>query len=107
MTVLHVLPQISATYPGTKVLAKAFQDEMKKLLPAEAECGCHPDFDVELGDPVETILKVAKERQADLIIMGVRRAQPLASHLEADTAYRVVAAAECPVLTVRNSVGGD
>ena len=101
--VLHVLPQISATYSGMKVLAKAFQDEMKKLIPADAERGCHPDFDVESGDPAETILRMAKERKADLIIMGIRRARPLTSHLEADTAYRVVAAAECPVLTVRNS----
>ena len=107
ITVLHVLPQISATYPGVKVLAKALQDEMKKLIPAEAECRCQRDFEVELGDPVETILKVAKERHADLIVMGVRRAQALASHFEGNVAYRVVASAECPVLTVRNSEDSD
>ncbi len=105
--VVHVLPRITAAYSGAKVLAKAFQDEMKRLFPTEEERSCPADFDVEWGEPVETILRLAKGGEADLIIMGARRPQPLGSHLTADIAYRVTASAECPVLTVHNSGDSD
>ena len=63
------------------------------------------EFLVELGSPVECILKVAKEREIDLIVLGLRSSsstgtQPL-MHLPGLTAYQVVSLARCPVLTVR------
>jgi nucleotide-binding universal stress UspA family protein len=53
--------------------------------------------------PAEGILKIAEERNADLIVMGVRkRSIPSASaHLPWATASAVVSRACCPVLTVR------
>jgi nucleotide-binding universal stress UspA family protein len=63
------------------------------------------EFLVESGSPVERILKVATEREIDLIVLGLRsssstRTQPL-THLPGLTAYQVVSLARCPVLTVR------
>lgn len=103
VTVLHVLPRVTATFSGVNVLSKAFRGEMKKLLPVEATRRCHPEFDVELGNPVETILRIAKEGQAGLIVFGVRRAKGLTSHFEGNIVDRVAASAECPVLTVLDS----
>jgi nucleotide-binding universal stress UspA family protein len=65
----------------------------------------HERTSIELGfgPATEAILKFARERGADLIVMGVRRLEPvMAAHLpQPDTAYEVVRAAPCPVLTVR------
>jgi nucleotide-binding universal stress UspA family protein len=60
---------------------------------------------VQVGNPAEQILKAAKERDADLIVLGVRDPGPFigaAMHLERNTAHKVVVHAACPVLTVRN-----
>jgi nucleotide-binding universal stress UspA family protein len=49
-------------------------------------------------------VQVAKQRGADLIVLGVRDAagrMGAATHLERATAHKVVAHAACPVLTVR------
>ena len=63
---------------------------------------CEADCLVETGDRAETILKTAKERQADLIILGLQKASVLATHRMGNIAYRVVTEATCPVLTVRD-----
>jgi nucleotide-binding universal stress UspA family protein len=59
---------------------------------------------VERGAPEDTILAVAKRYDVDMIILGVRSAQghPTAvTHFPHSIAYKVVAEATCPVLTVR------
>jgi nucleotide-binding universal stress UspA family protein len=63
-----------------------------------------PEIIVEYGPAAETILSVAKSKQADLIVMGAHRAlgSLIASHLPWATASMVVCQAHCPVLTVRN-----
>jgi len=65
---------------------------------------CQPEAVVEYGNPAAEILEVAKQRGADLIVLGVRDANKrmgAATHLEWSTAHKVVAQATCPVLTVR------
>jgi nucleotide-binding universal stress UspA family protein len=59
---------------------------------------------VKFGDPAQNILKTAKEKEADLIVLGVRGATGavgLATHVADAIAHEVVAHAKCPVLTVR------
>jgi nucleotide-binding universal stress UspA family protein len=62
-----------------------------------------PETLVEYGEPGERILDVAKRRQADLIVMGIRNTTNLfaVTHLSLSTAHTVVARAPCPVLIVR------
>jgi nucleotide-binding universal stress UspA family protein len=65
---------------------------------------CQLSYEVSEGVPSDEILKAAKERGCDLIVMGVRPASGrlgLATHLARPTAHRVVCKANCPVLTVR------
>jgi nucleotide-binding universal stress UspA family protein len=61
------------------------------------------NFELGFGPASEAICKFASARGVDLIVMGVRRLDPImAAHLpETDTAYDVVRSAPCPVLTVR------
>jgi nucleotide-binding universal stress UspA family protein len=76
------------------------------LVPSEPANKCRPETVVEHGRPAERILDVAKERRADLIVLGVRGARHLlaATHLEGSTTHKVVAGAHCPVLTVRTEI---
>ena len=63
-----------------------------------------PEFIVEFGSPGEEILKAADTFKADAIILGLHRSTHFgtASHLPWSTAYEVVCAAGCSVLTVRD-----
>lgn len=77
---------------------------MRALLPAEANLWCEPAFLVEEGPVAEKVLKAARERHADTIVIGVRRLEGefgTSDHLPWHTAHKIIAGATCPVLTVR------
>jgi nucleotide-binding universal stress UspA family protein len=58
---------------------------------------------VEEGNPVDTILKVAKRENIDLIVMGTRGAS-ITKRLLGSVASSVITYAPCPVLAVREKV---
>jgi len=99
LTVLHVVP--AAVRVSARLLTRAFRDELREIFPAETVPWCEPDCIVESGDPAQTILHIAKERHADLIVLGVRSPEALSHQHISNVAYPVVAGADCPVLTVR------
>lgn len=75
-----------------------------EIVPKDARLDLPPEVAVEYGEPAERIVEFAKERGADLIVIGVRNAAGrigAATHLERAIAHKVVAHAPCPVLTVR------
>jgi nucleotide-binding universal stress UspA family protein len=97
-----------------KVLEKTVPEEEAKRqepvsqwiddhIPTESDLRERTSFEVWFGRAAEAILKFASDRGVDLIVMSVRRSDPvIAAHLpETDTAYEVVRTAPCPVLTVR------
>jgi nucleotide-binding universal stress UspA family protein len=53
------------------------------------------------GDPAETILRVAAERQADMIVMGSRGLGAAKGLLMGSVSLKVVQLAECPCVTVK------
>ena len=54
------------------------------------------------GLPAETIIKVAKDTHADLIVMGTHGRTGLSHLVVGSIAERVVRLSSCPVLTVRS-----
>lgn len=77
---------------------------LQHQVPKEVSQDCQLAYVVTEGNPPDEILKVAKERGSDLIVLGVRSASGrlgLATHLARPTAHQVVSKAPCPVLTVR------
>jgi nucleotide-binding universal stress UspA family protein len=76
---------------------------MDDHIPTESALRERTSFELGFGRTPEAILKFASDRGVDLIVMSARRLDPvMAAHLpEPDTAYEVVRAAPCPVLTVR------
>ncbi len=100
VTVLHVMPEDAATNPDAKKLAEPVRKTMLHKFEAEfAEL--KPEFVIEFGDAVETILKIAEKKNADLIAMGIRHAFLPGFQLRSSVAYRLMTAAHCPVLTCR------
>ena len=81
---------------------------LRELVPPAAEPWCHAECVLEFGrqfaPPAERILEVARDRAADLIVLGVssvRGKLGLSTHLASTTA-QILTQAVCPVLTVRD-----
>jgi nucleotide-binding universal stress UspA family protein len=75
---------------------------LQALIPADAALQYPAETVLEFGSPAERILKVAAEREADLIVLGARSARDVGStHLPWSSAHHVIAQAHCPVLTIR------
>lgn len=55
---------------------------------------------VKVGPPAETLLEVARERDAALVVMGSGRHGPLGGYAVGSVALRVAPAAPCPVVLV-------
>ena len=106
LTLLHVLEDPKAgEFVVPQDLMASSKLRLVNLVPPEAELWCEPDYIVERGQVAEKILDVAKNRHADLIVLGVHRPVGVpgaATHLPIATAHYVVANAHCPVLTVRD-----
>jgi hypothetical protein len=65
-----------------------------------------PDFGVALshilvGDPADAIVKLAKELQVQLVVIGTSKNRGAKRWLRGSTAERVVRMAECPVMVYR------
>jgi nucleotide-binding universal stress UspA family protein len=79
------------------------RERLERLIPQESRDWCAPQFLVRWEHPAEAVLLAAADREADLIVMGVRKARAarLLDHLPWPVASEVVSRAPCPVLTVR------
>ncbi len=101
--VLQAVPLVP--WQHRDAVARQTREALARLLSPQARDWCKPEFMVRWEHPVEAILRTAADREADLIVMGVRRspaaARSLAAHLPWPVASEVVSRAECPVLTVR------
>jgi universal stress protein A len=64
------------------------------------------EVEVAVGHPADTIVRVAQERGADLIVMGTHGRTGLQHVLLGSVAEKVVRLAPCPVLTVRDKNPG-
>jgi len=106
LTLIHAVASPAA---GELVNAAQLENHYRELLhglvPPEAESWCKVEYVVKQGEAADSILEVAKERNVDLIVLGVRPETgfPGAStHLPIATAHKVVSQANCPVLTIRH-----
>jgi len=79
--------------------------KLQGLVADDAGLRYPPEILAQFGVPAESILQAASEREADLIVLGVRPANGhlgAATHLSRAVAHKVIVGATCPVLTVRN-----
>jgi nucleotide-binding universal stress UspA family protein len=106
LILVHVIPEPKAgDLVSASEVATAAHELLRKLVPEEALAWCKPEYFVERGNPAERILELARRRESDLIVLGVKPEEGVpgaATHFPIATAHKVVSQAPCPVLTVRS-----
>lgn len=106
LTLLHVMEApAQRKVTGRRGLTVAeVMHKLHQIVPPEAGLWCRPETLVVHGEPAAMIVEVAKQKNAELLVLGVRGTSHLlaSSHLERSLTYTIVINASCPVLTVRN-----
>lgn len=71
------------------------------LVPEDIRINIHIESIVQKGIPFIEIIRTAKDKQADLIVMGTHGRTGLEHILIGSVAQRVIQRAPCPVLSIR------
>lgn len=110
LTLLHVIERPEYEPAGDdpfsvpeslQYIAGFASDRLTAVVPVAAASWCRLEKMVLVGKPYREILRVAAERKADLIVMGVLGRNPVDLALFGSTTQHVVRSAGCPVLTTR------
>lgn len=98
---LHVLPRAFDAGQQRDIVPAIMAEALKQLA---AESGAHmeaPKFATTFGSEVSyAVVDYARQQRASLIVLGVRQASLLASHVPEHITYRIITEASCPVLTM-------
>lgn len=81
-------------------LEESARERLRAAIPEAARDWCHPEEVVVFGRAYEQILKQAKSREAQMLVMGVHGRNALDILLFGSTTHHVIRAACCPVLTI-------
>ena len=101
LTLLHVIEDYTQLGSRPRPIDEGV-GRLQALIPADAALQYPAETVLEFGSPAERILKIATERDADMIVLGARSARDIGStHLPWSSAHHVIAQAHCPVLTIR------
>jgi nucleotide-binding universal stress UspA family protein len=111
LSLLHVVEALPEIGPPDRscfdlmaygeLVRRIARDRLRALIPEGARQWCRPEAIVASGKAYRCILKVAEERRADLIVMGVTGRGRIDRMLFGSTTAQVVREATCPVLTIR------
>lgn len=102
VTLLHVVGETSYySEGGLAMLDETTRVRLIECVPEALAPSCKVECSVQYGDAAEQIVRVAREKNADLIVMGARAGRPLATHLPQAAAYTVAVRAPCPLITLR------
>lgn len=112
MMILHVLvpftPLVPEAYIGGTTLDQLDADarrwgqqQLAKLTAKAKNGGLRAGGLTMTGDPAEQIVRAARTKHADLIVLGTHGRTGLNRFFVGSVAQRVIASAPCPVVTVR------
>jgi nucleotide-binding universal stress UspA family protein len=77
------------------------QTRLHALVPDDVRAACRVEEEVRTGAPYREIVALAAERNADLIVLGIRGTRALDRFFFGSTAHHVVREAKCAVMTLR------
>lgn len=101
LTLMHVMEDSTRLGSKPEPTEESLQ-KLRELVPRKSELQYTPETLVDFGNAPQRILRVAEEREADIIVLGARaQADIAATHLPWSAAHHVIAQAHCPVLTIR------
>ena len=103
----HILDRPGKSISETVELELRFESELENLIPRSAYDWCSPERVVEFGEAAPHILELAKRVGADLIVLGAKHSSSWYPHLIEGTVEKVLADAECPVLTICAAYAGQ
>jgi len=96
----HVIPpQESAEVLAGRTLDQ-IENELLSLIPVRFQDKVDVRTRAVLGDPTEELLYQGRSQSANLIVMGAQRASQFAAATRAGIIYKVLAYAQCPVITL-------
>jgi nucleotide-binding universal stress UspA family protein len=112
LILLHVIEQlVDAPQPGAlspfsldqyrQHLEEDARARLRSAVPEEARVWCTPEERVLSGKAYRTILEIADQEKAEVIVMGVHGKGALNRRLFGSTTHHVIREARCPVLTLR------
>lgn len=81
-----------------------FESQLLEMVPARLKQKIHPQPVVVPGEPAQKLLDQSRALSADLIVMGAYGASAFSAITRHGVVYRVMAEAECPVLTLSPAV---
>jgi len=100
---LHALPNAEGIdVPAVRAAAEAdCLRRLRAMVPESAHTYCTIHMEVVEGNPAREIVRMAEQRGADLIVMGVQGRSAVDMLLFGSKTHSVVRHSACPVLTVR------
>ena len=97
LTFLHVFPHREAYGKEAAIdMEHNFYTQLRELVPVAAEMRCKVEVRVVFGESAEQIMRIAKQSNAELIVMGAKARKSLAGNVPRTKVYRVVCEAHCP-----------
>lgn len=97
---VDTLPNTSMVLPSSEHDAIA---RMNELVSDEVRVRCAPELVVGYGSPADEVLRIAAERQVNLIVLGIRRRSPLDLAVFGSTAQQLIRHGTCALLTVHST----
>jgi nucleotide-binding universal stress UspA family protein len=98
---LHVLPRTLQDGKQSHIIPRIMTEALQHVAKDSVTSMELPVCAIAYGSEVSNaIVDYARQQRAKLIVLGVREASIAASHVPAHIAYRVIAEATCPVLTM-------
>jgi nucleotide-binding universal stress UspA family protein len=91
--------------PVLERLSESVTKDLEKILTGLQDAGISSEYLASRGAPERLIVELAKQKHADLIVMGTHGRRGLSHLLLGSVAERVVRTAECPVMTVQEKKG--
>lgn len=98
--VCHVLDHSGEKFGDTLEMQVQAEASLRNCIPKPTYEWCSPKYIVESGKVGEHVLQLAKKVEADLIVLGAHRDATWFTHLSEGVVGRVLAEAECPVMTI-------
>jgi nucleotide-binding universal stress UspA family protein len=81
-------------------LQQHFYGALDPIVPLQAKRFCDPRTFVSVGEAENEILRHIKERDIDLLVLGLKRNAHLGMRNRTSGAFPIIVAAPCPVLTI-------